>query len=150
MLDWLEQSVLGLWVGESEWGYPFVLSAHAIGMAILAGMIIMINLRIAGFAASAPIGRFKRMLDLIYIGTFINVASGIALFCGGATRIAPVWAFWAKLLFIALGLWALFKAYNGASKEPGSSTSDQRYMAIASIFFWILALICGRLFAYLD
>lgn len=150
MLEWMEQSALGLWVGESEWGYPFVLSAHAIGMAILAGMIIMINLRLAGFAASAPVERFTRMLDLIYIGLVINVASGIALFCGGASRVAPVWAFWAKLLFIAVGLWAFFKAYNGAAKESGPPTRDQRYMAIASIFFWVLAIICGRLIAYLD
>jgi hypothetical protein len=150
MLEWLEQSALGLWVGQSEWGYPFVLSAHAVGMAILAGMIIMINLRIAGIVEGAPVARFKRMLDFIYIGLVINVASGIALFCGGATRIAPVWPFWAKLFFIALGLWAFFKAYKDAAKEPGAPTTEQRPLAIASIILWILAIICGRLIAYLD
>jgi len=150
MLEWLEQSALGLWVGQSEWGYPLVLSAHAVGMAILAGMIIMINLRIAGIVVSAPISRFKRMLDFIYIGLVINVASGIVLFYGGATRIAPVWAFWAKLLFIALGLWTFFRAFQAAAKESDASTTQQRYLAIASIVFWILAIVCGRLIAYLD
>lgn len=150
MLEWMEQSALGLWVGESEWGYPFVLSAHAVGMAILAGMIIMINLRIIGIAASAPVARFKRMLDFIYIGFAVNLGSGIALFFGGATRIAPVWAFWAKLLFIALGLWTFFKAYNDSAKEPDAPTTDQRRLAIASIIMWVLAIVCGRLIAYLD
>jgi hypothetical protein len=150
MLNWLEQSSLGLFVGQSDWGYAFVLSAHAVGMATLAGMIIMTNLRVVGFAPFVPIDKLGRMLDLIYIGLMINVLSGIALFCGGANRIAVVWAFWAKLLFIGLGLWTFFRAYRAAANPAASAAVNHRQMAAISIALWILAIISGRLIAYLD
>ena len=38
MLDWLESSAIARIVQESIWGYPIVLSAHAVGMAILVAL----------------------------------------------------------------------------------------------------------------
>jgi hypothetical protein len=150
MLKWLEETSLGLWVGQSDWGYPLVLATHAVGMAILAGVIIMINLRVLGVAPGAPVARFKRMLDLIYFGLVINVASGIALFFGGATRIGVSWAFWAKLACIAVGLWAFFRVFNSFTPDAGEPGRSQKNLAILSIILWVLAIVFGRLIAYLD
>lgn len=150
MLNWLEETSLGTWVGQSDWGYPLVLSAHAVGMAILAGLIIMINLRVAGFFNNIPVANFKRFIDLIYFGILINLLSGIALFAGGATRIGVVWAFWAKLGCIAVGLWFFFSVFKSFSTDSENVSQSQKTMATISIVLWVLAIVFGRLIAYLD
>ena len=38
MFEWLENTSVALWVGESLWAYPFMLSLHVIGLAIVVGI----------------------------------------------------------------------------------------------------------------
>ena len=35
MFEWLENTSVAIWVGESLWAYPFMLSLHVIGLAIV-------------------------------------------------------------------------------------------------------------------
>jgi len=45
VFEWLESSALAIWVGESLWGYPIMLGMHAIGLAIVVGIFVMLDLR---------------------------------------------------------------------------------------------------------
>ena len=46
MFEWLESTAPAIWVGESLWGYPIMLGAHAIGLAIVVGIFVMLDLRL--------------------------------------------------------------------------------------------------------
>jgi len=48
VFEWLEETRLALWVGESLWGYPLLLSLHIVGLAMVAGIFTMLNLRLLG------------------------------------------------------------------------------------------------------
>ena len=48
MLYRVEESAVALWVGESLWGYPFLLSLHVVGLAIIVGLVVMLDLRLLG------------------------------------------------------------------------------------------------------
>ena len=150
VLNWLEATAIGNWVGTSAWGYPFVLTSHAIGMGLLAGMVMMLNLRVLGVGAQAPTPDFRRLLDLVLLGLIINVLSGIALFLGGASKIFWVWAFWAKLGCIALGMATFVMAYRPLLVPGRAITSREKTLAAVSIALWVVAIVTGRLIAYLD
>ena len=77
-LYWLEESMLGVWVGQS-WGYPLVLSCHAVGMAVVVGTVIMINLRLLGFARAMPVSFFLELSRVTLLGVILNIASGTLL-----------------------------------------------------------------------
>lgn len=53
-LFWLEDSAIGTLVSSTQWGYPVILSLHAIGMATTVGVSLML---IAGSWASRPASR---------------------------------------------------------------------------------------------
>ena len=77
------------------------------------------------------------------------------LFIAEAHTMAAMLAFWAKLLFVALGMIVaeLLKRFyfkDLASVQAGVVTRVGRYLAIVSLACWYLALIAGRLTAYPD
>ena len=45
-MAWLESTALADWVRTSLIGYPFVLTVHSVGMAIMVGIVTVINLRL--------------------------------------------------------------------------------------------------------
>ena len=51
----LEDSKVGQTISNTEWGYPIVLSLHAIGMATMVGIALMLTLRVLGFASVIPV-----------------------------------------------------------------------------------------------
>lgn len=106
----LEDSVVGMTVSSSQWGYPVILSLHAIGMGIMVGLALMLCIRVLGFAPSIPIRAMIPYWRVALGGFVVNLLSGSALFCGNASELFFNWAFRVKLVlvFLALGLtWRL-------------------------------------------
>lgn len=64
MFEWLEYSILSVWVGESLWGYPIMLSFHVVGLAIVVGIFTILNFRLLGFFGTVEYSGF---LDLYKI-----------------------------------------------------------------------------------
>ncbi|HJL93136.1 MAG TPA: hypothetical protein QGF04_05060, partial [Woeseiaceae bacterium] len=72
MFEWLEYSSLSIWVGESLWGYPIMLSLHAIGLAIVVGIFTMFNFRVLGLFESIEYSAFVDFFKLAWWGLLIN------------------------------------------------------------------------------
>jgi len=137
----------------SIWAYPFVLTLHTVGMAILVGASFVINLRVLQVSGLIPLHRLQPLYRFIWIGFAINLLSGLILFVTeAADRVAdPV--FYVKLASIAaaLGLGVIVK--RRAIDSPGApevTTGPSRSMAAASLALWMIAIVAGRLMAYLK
>ena len=77
-VNWVENSVLGIWMVDSLWAYPIVLSTHAVGMSIVVGTVVMIDLRLLGYAGDAPLDSFKSMFAVTWAWCCIE----FSLWCG--------------------------------------------------------------------
>ena len=86
VLIWIQDSALGTWVAESIWGYPIVLASHALGMAVVVGTMVMINLRVLGFARNVPVTFFDKLSVITWAGLALNVLTGLALFSGDPVK----------------------------------------------------------------
>src|SRR2546430_17446161 len=77
----IEESGLSTWIRDSPsvFGYWFILSLHAIGMGLLVGASVVIDLRILGVARDLPLAPFKGLYRIIWTGFWIQVASGALL-----------------------------------------------------------------------
>jgi hypothetical protein len=151
----VQDSPFGLWVAESVWGYPVVLSIHAVGMALVVGAVVMIDLRILGFASSAPLAAFARLSTVGWIGLTLNALSGLTLFTGDPVRFFHHPVFWTKLSLVALGaltLWVLgHTAAAWSEAAAGTETSPRiRSLAALSLLFWSCAIVAGRSIAYFE
>ena len=85
MLEWLEYTSLSIWVAESIWGYPIMLSLHIIGLAVVVGIFTVYNFRLLGLFNSLEFEPFLDFFRLAWLGLLVNVVSGFTLFSSQAT-----------------------------------------------------------------
>lgn len=151
----LQESAFTEWFlgSDSIWTYPMVLTLHTVGMAILVGASFVVNLRVLQVAGEIPLQRLRPLSGFIRLGFVINLATGLVLFVTqAADRIADR-VFLLKLASIAVALWfgALVKRRAIDPPEaPQIATRQNRSLAAASLGLWTIAIVAGRLIAYLG
>lgn len=153
MFDWLESTPVAIWVGESSWAYPFWLSLHVIGLAIVVGIFAMRDLKLLGMFRGIEPTAFLSIIKLAWIGFAINAFSGALLFSSQATMFVTNKPFLIKISFI--GIAAILAAVTQnklraalAAAPHGQVNVTARVIAACSLFFWFGAIVAGRLIAY--
>ena len=137
----------------SIWAYPTVLTLHTVGMAILVGASFVVNLRILQIGSAIPPHRLRPLYRFVWIGFAVNLLSGVVLFVTqAADRVAdPV--FGVKMASIALalgfGLWVKRRAIDPPD-APHMTDARSRALAAAALGLWTVAIVAGRLMAYLK
>lgn len=154
-LSWLQQTGLARYVQEDPWGYPIVLSAHAVGMALLAGVVLMINFRVLGFARTVPLEYLHRLMKLAFLGLLLNLVSGLMLFVADAVTHFGNVAFRIKILLLIAGgiLMVLLSRRvfpaTGVDHDAAAAGST-RAIAGISVLVWTGVIVAGRLIAYAE
>jgi len=155
LLEWLKNSAVAQMVQESLWGYPIVLTSHAIGMAILVGIALMINFRVLGLAPKVPLSALKTMYKIAWVGLVINVVSGSMLFVANANAFYESTPFRLKIASLIVGITLMVKlsrkifARNDAVQDF-TPTRQVKLMALISSVVWVGVIVFGRLIAYWD
>src|SRR5687768_13153040 len=86
VLEALQNSAFSQWLLVSEYGYPIFLTLHSLGLAMLVGVLMCIDLRVLGIARSIPLPPIKRLMTIVWIAFGVNAASGTALFAADAVK----------------------------------------------------------------
>lgn len=163
VLVWLEATGLAEWVRSSYVGYPLMITCHAIGMGVMVGLALILDARLLGRFVDIPYSALHRFQGVAWLGFGINFLSGSCLFTtGSATKYIWNqegghwnWIFMTKMSLVILG--AISAAVlqnsvgrNSASWAPGGAApGNVRVVAWLSVFFWTMAIVTGRLTAYL-
>jgi hypothetical protein len=147
----LQNSTFANWVQQSV--YPIVITLHSIGLATLVGLLVVIDLRVLGFVKSLPLSALRPLMNVVWIGFWINAASGVMLFSIDAKKDFHSGLFRAKLSAIALGLLLgsiiKLKVLAPSALSATVDTSRQaKMLAALSLLCWVGAIVCGRLLAY--
>jgi hypothetical protein len=152
-LSALQNSAFATWIQETA--YPVVITAHSIGLAVLVGLLVVIDLRVLGFAKGAALPGLRKVMSVVWIGFWCNAISGAMLFVIDAKKDYYSWLFRSKLLLIALGLimgatiasTVLKKADKYASGEA-DAPRQAKVLAVISLVAWVSAIFVGRWLAY--
>ena len=148
ILWWIEDSKIGMLVSSSQWGYPIVLSLHAVGMAVLVGVSLMVTLRVLGLAKDVPVTAMEPYWRYGVGGFIVNLISGVALFMGSASTLFFSGAFQLKLIGVVVGLALTWWLVNSCLRGSGDVTTKHKTLAGAALLAWAVALIAGRLIGY--
>ena len=154
MLVWIETTSVAQWVSLSLYAYPLLLCVHIIGLAVVVGIFMKRDLRLAGFFKGLDPLAFLPLGRVAWLGFFFNALSGLALFSSQAQTFAGNAAFLIKIAFILLGmiLACVIEARLRAALQQGSAWHDERFtrtVALCSLLTWTGAIIAGRLVAYI-
>jgi hypothetical protein len=152
----LEATGISTWLRESPslWAFPFALALHTIGLGLIVGATVVVNLRILGGASRIPLKPLERFFSIMWVGFALNAASGVLLFAKEATTVSVSAVFWVKMSLIALAVWALMrikkKVFDDPLVDQGPVPAGARALAFASIVLWAAAITAGRLMAYVG
>ena len=151
---WLETTPIANAIRDHAWIYPALETAHYIGLACLVGSIMLIDLRLLGFARKLPLRSVISLVPWVWAGFIINATSGTLIFVYGATNFSGNAAFRLKLVLILLaGINALI--FTVAAARSGSTWIDSgrvpmavKIVATASFLLWLSVVTAGRWMAY--
>lgn len=151
----LEDSGAGMLVSSTQWGYAIVLSLHAVGMAIMVGISLMLIFRVLGFATTVPLGALAPYWKVALLGFLVNIASGTMLFLGSASELFFNWAFRIKIILVLIGVVLTWRLVSFCLKPAARSVgvfveASDRRLAATALLVWVAALIAGRLIGYLN
>ncbi len=156
VFEWLESSALAIWVGESLWGYPIMLGMHAIGLAIVVGIFVMLDLRMLRVIRGVSFNAFLSLFRLAWIGLIFNTLSGSSLFTSQATTFVESAPFLIKISAVIagaiVGIFLQRRLKLRAADWDNADTnieSSATALAVLSLVCWIGAIFAGRLIAYL-
>jgi len=149
LLQAVHDSGLASHLRGSRWSYPLVNAGHIVGIALLFGAIVPLDLRLAGLWRQMPVPALARvLLPVALAGLVLAVAIGALLFSVRATEYAQLPLFAVKLVVVAV---AIANAVLLARLSPLETQPMARLRAIglSSIALWLAAILCGRMIGYL-
>ena len=140
----------------SRWVYPLVNAGHILGLAMLFGAILPLDLRLLGLWPAVPLKTLSRVLLPIAIGGLtLSIITGLLLFSVSAAKYAATPLFQVKLLLIAAAVAnALLLRRSVGWREAmvtGQALIRKRLQLAGglSILLWLAVILCGRFLAYI-
>ena len=155
VLVWLESTSIANAIRTIPWMYPTFETGHYIGLSLLVGGILLIDLRVLGFARALSLRSMIGLLPFVWVGFIINIVTGSLLFIYGATSFGTNKAFLLKMTFMVLaGLNALAFDLSVRRSAIDWVTADLppahvKIFATASLALWLCVVTTGRWMAYL-
>jgi len=156
ILSWIESTLLGEMGRNSIWLFPALETLHFLGLCILFGSILIVDLRMLGFLRGMAVAATFPFIPVAISGFTINLATGIWFFCVDPFRYYVNIAFRIKMILIVLaGINALlfwFLEHKKLQDLPVGSHTDgiTKSIAVLSLLFWILIIVCGRMMPYVE
>lgn len=149
----LEASGFSFMLRDSAWVYPLANLGHIIGLSLLVGPIVALDLRLLGIGRAVSVLALSRTLTpLAVTGLGLQVLSGLLLFTADASALVGNRVFQIKAVLLVLGLAnaiAFRRMWRNALDDwDGNPPALGRLQAGLSIVFWFGVAISGRLIAY--
>lgn len=154
-LMWIEETPLSVIVRESPslLAFPFILFLHTLGLAMLAGISVGLNVWLLTVATRVPRISVAGLYRVMWLGLGINAVSGVLLLVAYPAKALTNVVFYIKMLLVVLavvGVQALHKElFLGARPgEPLAITGRARALAVGTLVLWAGTILTGRLLAY--
>ena len=155
---WLSLAPQSVVMRESMWAFPMALSVHLLGLVLLVGMRLAIDLRLTGWAfGGVPASQLvNRAAPWSVVGAIVTVASGMALYAADAARVGANPAFQLKVIALALVLanvWFFHVVLSRDMRDWDTAAAPPRAVrasAWLSLALWASILVAGKLVQFIS
>lgn len=151
---WLEASAVASALRDGAWPYPAANLLHVVGVALLVGSIVSLDLRLLGAcrrSVSAD-GAAALLVPVAVLGLALALPTGVLLFSVEAVPLTahPLMRVKAVLLLVGLAnaLVLQLRSRNRLGHWDAAPPPGGRSQATLSLFAWLGVAVCGRLIAY--
>ena len=151
---WITAAYLQSLVTDHTWLWPSFEALHFIGLWLLFGVVLLVNLRMLGMMKAASFSSLHRMLPWAVLGLGINVVTGMMWVIATPEQYMTNVSFFWKIGFLLLaGINLLYvTAFDepwqvGAGEEASWGNKAIAFSAIAS---WVCVMYFGRMLPFLG
>ncbi len=145
--EWCESTLIGVAVRESLWLFPMIEAVHLLGLSLLGGVLLVVDLRMLGLGLKAQsIAELARQTRPWLVASVLAmVATGVPLFLSEAVKCYYNTSFWVKISTLPVALLYTFLVRQRIAADPGLVTSARsRLTAIGSLALWFTVAAAGR------
>jgi hypothetical protein len=148
---WLSTTFLSVFLqNHNAWAIPAIQSIHIVGIGIVMGSVLMIELRILGLAGRDQTLRqtADRFVPWLTGALYLMLATGALMVIAEPVRELITISFWVKMFLVAVGAVA---AGVFQRKVEGGDLMDgrgARFAAVLMFVVWVAIIVLGRLIAY--
>lgn len=147
---WLEYLPLLVEMRSSPWLFPAIATVHLLGLAIIGGAVLVVDLRLLGLGLiRQPVAQLARDAEpLLFIGIAFMLLTGPWLFMCFATKYYYLTAFWVKLVCFVLVLLFTFTVRRRVVMGSGTAGTVPKLVAVVSLSLWFTIALGGRLIGF--
>jgi hypothetical protein len=154
--DWMVQTPINHLVMGYPWTWPALETFHFLGLCLLIGAVLIMDLRLIGFQSTIPLKAVHGLMPVAIIGFTVNLITGLGFLFGDPHLYVVNYAFWVKMCLVLLaGINFLFFYFKVEPKLELLGPNDATPMLAKtigslSLLFWFGVLAYGRLLPYLG
>ena len=154
---WLATTPPSVFIQEhNAWTIPAIQSVHIVGIGLVMGSVLMIDLRILGWAwtdqtLQQTTSRFGPWLTG---SLWLLFATGLLMVVGEPVRELVTFSFWLKMALVAVGA-VVAVSFQRALRRHAQRWEDTlvhrrsvKTLAVATFLVWVCVIFLGRLIAY--
>jgi hypothetical protein len=135
------------WIVSHPIAYPALEVVHIVGIALLLGNLVLLELRVWGLGPELPVQPLARLaLSLSLLGFALVGASGLLMFAGQPAEMLANRIFVIKMGLVMLA--GLNAAWFHARGSLQLLDREARVQTVVSLGLWLAVIICGRWIAY--
>jgi len=149
--QWCENSLVGTGIRHSIWQFPTIETIHLIGLTILFGSLMVVDLRLLGVVLRQHSVAVVASDFMIWFWTalLISVCTGVAMFLSEATRMSYNSAFFVKIVLIVLAVTFHLTVHRKVvSSGATNSVLMGKFTACLSLLCWLGVALAGRAIAF--
>ena len=147
LFDWFEYTTLGIVVRESVWMFPVIEAVHLLGLCLLGGTVLTVDLRMLGLGLRRQtISELAGYLRPWLIGAVVMMlVTGVLLFLSEAVKCYYSQSFQVKMITLPVALIYTFTVREHEARIGRLDASARtRLTAAVSMLLWFTVAAAGR------
>jgi uncharacterized membrane protein len=147
-------SGLSMFVTSTKWMWPVCETLHFIGLSLLMGVVLLVDLRMMGWMKRIPFSVLHRLMPWAILGFAMNVLTGMLFFIGSPGQYFASTVFQWKMIFVLVaGANAIyFTMFDEVWRlEPGADAPMMAKLAAGgAVVLWIAIMWCGNMLPFIG
>ena len=144
---WCESTLVGRAVADSVWAFPVLEAVHLLGLCLLGGALLVVDLRMLGLGLTGqPVSRLARhSRPWLLAAIAVMVATGIPLFLSEAIKAYYNTSFWVKMSTLPVALAFTFGVRERVARTEGLDPGPRcKLIGAVSLALWFTVAAAGR------
>lgn len=148
LFQWFEATSLGRIVRESLWMFPVAEAIHLVGLCLLGGALLIVDLRLLGVGLKlkeSSIAELDRQVrPWLVTSLVVLLVTGTLLFLSEAVKCYYSHAFWVKIVTIPLALVFTLAVRERFARRAAYTSAYSQWIGVADLVLWFIVAAGGR------